>query len=153
LYLSFAETEEQFRISGKAYIVPSSNNTLMKHFKQSITERNSALSKLDVSGFNWEAKRKEVFESMSPYMKASWCRPIPGSQLEGGYETAKEWPERLDPDDLDTNPEKRKNWDLAFENFSLIIVEPIEVDYVQLPDKRTRFWIGKDGWEEEAIAP
>ena len=52
--------------------------------------------------FDWEAKRVEVFKTMSAHMKASWCRPTPGSKLSEDDDEAKKWPERVEeppPDD------------------------------------------------------
>ncbi|KAF7347307.1 Pyridox-oxase-2 domain-containing protein [Mycena venus] len=71
-------SQEQYRIAGKAHIVPAPGHTLHKHFLHTIKSLSEGGS------FDWEAKRIEVFKSMSPVMKASWCRPTPGSRLEGG---------------------------------------------------------------------
>lgn len=107
---------------------------------------------------DWDTKRLEVFRSMSPYMKASWCRPVPGSPLAG--HDPKSWPERVDePDEKsDTEEEKtkKKNWDTALSNFALLLIDPSEVDYVDLavkPNQRTRFWITQGRWEEQALVP
>ena len=105
----------------------------------------AALSKED---FDWEEKRKEMFGGMSRHMKATWCRPVPGSRLEGGDEAR--WPVTVD-DEGDVN------WQTALGNFALVVVDPTEVDYVELgpiPQRRTRFWRTPEGlWEEEAVVP
>lgn len=95
---------------------------------------------------------------MSAHMKASWCRPVPGSPLLGGDEEAKKWPERVEePKDGDGNEENRKNWETALANFALVVIEPLEVDYVELgvmPNRRAKFWKNGDGvWEEQAVVP
>ncbi|KAL4259357.1 FMN-binding split barrel [Pleurotus pulmonarius] len=215
-------TQEQFRIFGKASLVPSPDfkpeadgdvvqtagesfyDKCMKsgvlsttdavqgdHVKIGLNFAYDSLSK--EPGFDWEAKRVEVFKTMSAHMKASWCRPTPGTKLPGGYDDAKKWPERVeepkssDPDVLHAQnivkrltlthnhlsprhshlseidyEKKFKDWTTALRNFALVLIEPLEVDYVELgvvPNRRTHFWIGdvegeKEGrWREEAVAP
>ncbi|KAL4259358.1 FMN-binding split barrel [Pleurotus pulmonarius] len=186
-------TQEQFRIFGKASLVPSPDfkpeadgdvvqtagesfyDKCMKsgvlsttdavqgdHVKIGLNFAYDSLSK--EPGFDWEAKRVEVFKTMSAHMKASWCRPTPGTKLPGGYDDAKKWPERVEePKSSDPDYEKKfKDWTTALRNFALVLIEPLEVDYVELgvvPNRRTHFWIGdvegeKEGrWREEAVAP
>lgn len=92
-------------------------------------------------------------------MKASWCRPIPGSPLPGGVDEAKKWPETVvPPEEGDTKEEyerKKKIWDLAFTNFALLVVDPTEVDYVTMevvPNRRWRIIKSANGsWDEEEV--
>lgn len=95
--------------------------------------------------------------SMSGHMKASWCRPVPGSRLEGGHKEANKWLVTLTEPKDDDDEEMRKNWETALGNFALLIVDPTEVDYVELgvvPNRRTRFWRTSQGtWESEAVVP
>ncbi|KAJ3865710.1 hypothetical protein EV359DRAFT_38153 [Lentinula novae-zelandiae] len=148
-------TQEQFRISGVASIISSPQDPLYKQFIYSTTSREN---------FDWEVKREEVFKTMSAHMKASWCRPTPGSPLLGGQEEAKTWPERVDePKDSDESDESeeekknRKNWDVALRNFALILVDPTEVDYVELgvfPNRRSLFNRSTQGiWKEQELVP
>ncbi|KAG5339495.1 hypothetical protein C0989_004011 [Termitomyces sp. Mn162] len=152
-------TQEQFRISGIASAIPAPTNSLYKHFLHNVEHAvpNSAVATLKDEHFDWEAKRKESFENMSAHMKASWCRPTPGSPLEGGEEEAKKWPIRLEEPSEDGDEEAKKNWDTALGNFALLIVDPTDVDYVELgviPNRRTRFWRTSDGsWDSEATVP
>ncbi|KAJ3739759.1 hypothetical protein DFH05DRAFT_1512692 [Lentinula detonsa] len=162
-------TQEQFRVSGLASIIPSPQDPLHKHFLHSATSSaasspNTGMAALNRENFDWEAKRKEVFKTMSAHMKASWCRPTPGSPLVGGEEEAKKWPERVDepkdlerPDESEEDKENRKNWETALRNFALILVDPTEVDYVELgvlPNRRTQFTRSSQGtWKEQAIVP
>ncbi|KAF5346163.1 hypothetical protein D9758_009968 [Tetrapyrgos nigripes] len=116
------------------------------------------LASLVRENFDWEKKRVEVFKTMSAYMKASWCRPVPGSPLQGGEDEAKKWPEKVEePAEGDGNEENRRNWETALRNFALLLVDPIEVDYVELgvvPNRRTKFWRTEEGkWEEMAVVP
>ncbi|GAW03746.1 pyridoxamine 5 -phosphate oxidase- fmn-binding [Lentinula edodes] len=162
-------TQEQFRISGVGSIIPSPQDPLYKQFiysttSSAISSPNTGMAALSRENFDWEAKRKEVFKTMSAHMKASWCRPTPGSPLIGGQEEAKTWPERVDePKDSDESDESeeekknRKNWDVALRNFALILVDPTEVDYVELgvfPNRRTLFNKSTQGlWKEQELVP
>lgn len=112
------------------------------------------LAALNPVEYDWEAKRVEMFKNMSAHMKASWCRPTPGSVLEGGQEEAKKWLEKLEePEDGGG----AKNWATALENFVLVIIEPIEVDYLTmavLPNRRFKFTRAVEGgWDEVEIVP
>ncbi|KAG5653912.1 hypothetical protein H0H81_009504 [Sphagnurus paluster] len=152
-------TQEQFRVSGVASAIPAPTNMLYKHFVHNVkhAKQTSAVAALTREGFDWEAKRMAMFRGMSGHMKASWCRPVPGSRLEGGEEEAKKWPVRLEEPGEHSTDEDRKNWEKALGNFALVIVDPTDVDYVELgvvPNRRTRFWKNGDGvWDEEALVP
>lgn len=152
-------TQEQFRISGLASAIPAPTNSLYKHFLHNVKNASpgSAVAALSKQNFNWDAKREESFRSMSAHMKASWCRPVPGTRLEGGEEEAKKWPTKLEEPGEDADEETRKNWETALGNFALLIVDPTEVDFVELgvvPNRRTRFWRTGDGsWDSEAVVP
>jgi hypothetical protein len=146
-------SQEQYRIAGKAHIIPAPGHTLHKHFLHTI----GPLS-LSAGGtaYDWEAKRIAVFKSMSPVMKASWCRPTPGSRLEGGEDEAKKWPVELE-EPKPGDEEGKRLWEMSLSNFSLVIIEPQDVDYVELrpiPNRRTRFWRTSAGvWDDEALVP
>ncbi|KAH7886320.1 pyridoxamine 5'-phosphate oxidase-domain-containing protein [Phlebopus sp. FC_14] len=132
-----ASTQEQYRITGKASVIPRPGC-------QSPCPSGSGLifDELAKEGFDWENKRVEVFDRMSGHLKASWCRPIPGTPLEGGYEEANKWPEKLPKLGGAESEEDKKNLEYALENFALLLIEPFEVDFVELgttPQKRTKF--------------
>ncbi|KAJ7508488.1 pyridoxamine 5'-phosphate oxidase-domain-containing protein [Mycena galericulata] len=141
--------QEQYRLAGRAHIVPAPGHGLHPHFTHTI----EGLS--EGSQYDWEAKRIEVFKNMSPVMKATWCRPVPGSRLEGGQDEAKKWPVKLE-EPKPGDEEGRRLWDMSLSNFALVIIEPQDVDYVELapiPNRRTRFWRTARGWNEEALVP
>ncbi|KAF8079143.1 hypothetical protein FPV67DRAFT_98942 [Lyophyllum atratum] len=152
-------TQEQFRISGLASVIPTPKHSLYKHFVHSVKHAapGSSIAELAKENFDWEDKRMTMFKGMSAHMKASWCRPTPGTRLEGGAEEAKKWPERVEEPGENADEETRKNWETALGNFALLIVDPTEVDYVELgvvPNRRTRFWRTSDGsWDSEAVVP
>jgi len=88
-------------------------------------------------------------------MKASWCRPVPGSRLEGGQEEARKWPVRLE-EPKPGDEEGKRLWEMSLANFALVVIEPHDVDYVELgivPNRRTRFWRKDGGWDEEELVP
>lgn len=151
-------TQQQFRIAGKAHIVPAEGHILFHHFLSSAeSEDGSGIAALRKEGFDWEAKRVEVFKSMPGYLKASWCRPIPGTRLEGGQEEAKRWPVSIEEPKEGATEEEKSNWEMALRNFALVVIDPAEVDFVELgvvPNRRTRFYTRKDGaWREEELVP
>lgn len=94
---------------------------------------------------------------MSSHMKATWCRPVPGSRLEGGYEESKKWLVKLEEPKESDSEETKKNWQTALDNFALLIIEPQEVDFLELgvvPNRRTLYRRTKDGlWESDALVP
>lgn len=158
-------TKEQYRFLGRASIVPSSSNAL---HDINAFPRGSALAKLSEVGevggesgkYDWEAKRKETFNSMSPYMRASWARPVPGSPIKS-YEEAKTWPNEIGKLGEAETEEEKKHEGTALENFALVLIEPTEVDWIELgvvPNQRTKFTRkvaeGEgDEWDEVILVP
>ncbi|KAF9260850.1 hypothetical protein L218DRAFT_562892 [Marasmius fiardii PR-910] len=151
-------TREQFRISGKTFIVPSPEHTNCECHKDSI--------KPLYFEFDWEAKRMAIFKGLSSHMRASWCRPVPGTPLEGGEEEMKMWPKRVDEPGHEQNDDgsevseeqKRRNrifWDMALSRFALVVPDPVEVDYLNMgvvPNRRYRFVKTAGGtWTEQEI--
>ena len=144
-------TSDQFRLTGKVFIIPEPGNRVFH------SGGNVAFGKLSAGGFNWEAKRVQVFDSLSDNMRASWCRPTPGSPLKGGYEEAEKWPKSVPTTTGATNEEEKKLVEEALGNFALVLIEPTFVDWVQLgvvPNQRTFFARGGDEtWTETIVVP
>ena len=118
--------------------------------------RGPALTALKKEGIDWEAKRIQIFDSMSGHMKASWCRPPPGSRLEGGYEEANKWPQKLPNLGNAESEEDKRNLEIALGNFALVVIDPSEVDFVELgvvPNQRTKFTKHGENWAEEIVVP
>ena len=139
-------SSDQFCLTGKVSLVPNAS------FGGSL-----AFERLSARGFDWDAKRVRVFDSLGSHMRACWCRPPPGSPLKGGYEEAKKWPESVPATTGVTNEEERKLVDEALGNFALILIEPNYVDWVQLgivPNRRTFFTREDDeSWTETIVVP
>jgi len=146
-------TQEQYRIIGNASIIPTPSHPYYVQFDPS---RGPTLVALKTEGIDWELKRSQVFNAMSGHMKASWCRPPPGSKLEGGYEEAKKWPHTLPQLGEAVSEEDKRNLEVALGNFALIVIDPIEVDFVELglvPNQRTKFTRDGGKWVEEILVP
>lgn len=146
-------TQEQYRITGKTSIIPTPAHPYHAQFDPS---RGPALTALKNEGIDWEKKRTESFDSMSGHMKASWCRPVPGSKLDGGYEEAKKWPVKLPKLGEAENEEDKRNLEKALGNFALLVIDPVEVDFVELgvvPNQRTNFTREGEEWVEQIVVP
>lgn len=145
--------QEQYRIIGNASVIPTPSHSYHARFDPL---RGPVLTAFNNEGIVWESKRREVFDSMSGHMKASWCRPSPGSKLEGGYEEAKKWPHTLPTLSEAKSEEDKRNLEIALGNFALIIIDPFEVDFLELgvvPNQRTIFTRDGEKWIEEIVVP
>ena len=142
------------------HVVPAPGHILFRHFLSSTAsdhEGSSGIAALNKEGFDWEAKRLQVFRSLSGKMRATWCRPVPGTRLEGGQEEAKRWPVSIEEPQEGATEEEKSNWEMALHNFALVVIDPAEVDFVELgviPNQRTKFTRSKEGsWGEEELVP
>lgn len=165
-------SQEQFRLLSKAFVIPPPDNALAN---MPLEAKGLSMAALDEGGemrdagddglgpdgkYDWEEKRKEVFEDMKPKMKASWCAPVaPGTPIPSYSEPSK-WPREVpNREDLKTEEDK-KNYATALGNFAMVLFEPFQIDWIQLgeePNRRTLF-IRKDigevtKWEERIVAP
>jgi len=139
-------SQDQFRVSGRIAVIPDPEHPF--HGMRNIPQ-GSALAKLSEEGeeagpggkYDWEQKRREVFDSMSAHMKASWSRPPPGSEI-SSHDDAKAWPETIQKLGEAETEEEKKSQAEALRNFALVVIEPLTVDWVQLgviPNRRTFF--------------
>ncbi|KAF9444030.1 hypothetical protein P691DRAFT_678375 [Macrolepiota fuliginosa MF-IS2] len=151
-------TQEQFRMTGRVSLVTAPNHQLYKVTRENLLNNASVdseggLAALEPAEYGWEAKRLEVFKRMSAHMKATWCRPTPGSPLN----EAKQWPERVEEPKEGDDEEAKRNWEMALGNFTLVVFEPSEVDYLTMsviPNKRFKFARAVDGgWDEAEVVP
>lgn len=161
-------TMQQFRIRGRAFILPSPSHPLLSQFPAQHLAPTSA-------PFNWEDERVRIFRKMAPPLRASFAWPTPGTPLNG-----------IDPEsfptalctDLDAKTDEEKAMvKEALLHLALIVIEPFEVDWCVLsllcdwfervadarndrcdlgasPHKRSKWSKGKDGeWSEEQVVP
>ncbi|CCL98547.1 uncharacterized protein FIBRA_00547 [Fibroporia radiculosa] len=109
-----AGSSDQFRLLGPVRIV-SSPHADPQH-APSLWTSSLAFDKMDAQRFDWEKQRLEVFDNMSAHMKASWCRPPPGSVMES-YEDAKKWPQTVPKLGEAETEEDKRNQEQALRNF------------------------------------
>ncbi|KAL1741278.1 pyridoxamine 5'-phosphate oxidase-domain-containing protein [Schizophyllum fasciatum] len=153
-------TMEQFRIGGTAHVVPRPGHASGLHetFLDAVKRApaGSALAELAKDKIDWEKRRVDTFSSLSPGMKASWCRPSPGSPLSDYPDSPPEsWATAVKGLD-EGDEENKKNWDEALGNFALLLIEPEDVDYVELgkkPDRRTLFKYADRRWSSTQAVP
>jgi pyridoxamine 5'-phosphate oxidase len=146
-------TMDQFRISGPARIFAAPTYSISPLRDAPDCAGTKAL---EASGFDWETKRRELFDAVGEEMRATWCRPFPGRPLKGGYEEMDDWPVKVPkPSDAKTEREKELA-ELALSNYAIIVIEPLNVDWMQFaikPNRRTFFVREGVDWKEEAVAP
>ncbi|OSX66853.1 hypothetical protein POSPLADRAFT_1037753 [Postia placenta MAD-698-R-SB12] len=145
-------SREQFRIAGPLQVVASPNVDVDVVPKG---EGTLAIDKLTRQGFDWETKRQETFERIPGPMKATWCKPQPASVI-GSYDEGKTWPQTLAPAGEEQSEEEKQNRETALKNFALTLIEPVEVDWVQVgtnPHRRTKFTRNGEEWSEEILVP
>ncbi len=164
--------QEQFRISGNAYVLPSSQfledavhlqsgtgplpEAETRRIVQAARELRDVFLKavLVQGGFDWESKRVEVFESMSAHMRASWIQPVPGTPM-ARYEDAKHWLETV-PKHGEANEDEKSIVREALRSFALVVIDPFSVDHVELgvaPNRRTMYTRSGDAWAEQVLVP
>ncbi|TFK69903.1 hypothetical protein BDN72DRAFT_767340, partial [Pluteus cervinus] len=157
-------TKEQFRISGPAHLVPSPKYFTYKEpfrYINPISLLSPTTTTTTNSKYDWEHLRIQTFKSLSPYMKATFCRsPSPGSPFppnSNPIEESKKWPVKIEEPTEDIREKEKAMWNMAMRNFALVVVDPVVVDYVELgvlPNRRTVFRRDEEGgWSEEAVVP
>jgi len=144
-------TNEQFRISAVTYIIAAPQYA----FVTSVGPGMQAV--IGESAFDWEKKRREVFESLPAPIKASYLRPPPGSAIEAGGEADKTSVGTVRKLEEAQSEEDKKNWEKALNNFTLVVFEPVKVDYVEFginPHRRTLFTRNENNeWTERNVVP
>ena len=128
-----ASTAHQFRIRGRSYIYGQEGHPINATFPV------ARLSPPGITPFNFNEERKRIFRKMSPGLRASYCRPVPGTPLDSTNPPIdpSTFPKEL-PIDLDENAsEQEKAWlEEAMGQMALLVIEPFEVDWSVF---RTRF--------------
>lgn len=145
-------TVQQYRISGRAWIIPAADHPYRALFNPS---GSPALKALQDGGIDWDQKRVEHFNMMEPKMRASWCRPVPGTKLDA-YEDVYKWPGTLPKLGEAESHEDKKNLQISFSHFTLVIIDPSKVDLVEYavePERRTIFTRDGEQWEEQIVVP
>jgi pyridoxamine 5'-phosphate oxidase len=147
----FPSSQVQFRIAARVHIVPAPDHSSYQHFSP-------LFKKLAPSNFDWESERQTRFNRMSPYMRASWARPAPRTLIPS-YDEGRKWPTELPKIGQGDNETEQKNIEFALSNFALLLLDPYEVDYVELgvqPNQRTIYTRTDDedgSWSETIVVP
>lgn len=154
-------TKEQFRLASSIYVLPAPSNPFYGKFIEALAHVTPHSAMYGFKDHNWEETRLNSFKALSPGMRAAWVRPAPGSVLEGGKKEAESWPKSLEePDSTKEGYEEAKRlWDTALSHFVLVVIDPLEVDMVELgiiPNRRTLFRKKEEApgvWEELELVP
>lgn len=159
-------TMEQFRITGRAFIVPAKEHPLhdvsfawLPKFPAIAQIHVKGAEGSDGVGYDWEKKRVEVFEQSPPGLKATLLvNEQPGSVI-ASYDLLKKYPTAVPKLDDAKSEEDRSNWHKALSNLALMLIEPIQVERLQLtesPNRITLFTRSGDAaheWKEEVLVP
>ncbi|KAI0779000.1 hypothetical protein BD413DRAFT_513491 [Trametes elegans] len=150
----FGNTIDQFRLSGFVHLIPAPNAP-GDASRTPIPEGAAALRALEAQGFDWEEKRLEVLKGMGPTLRGGWLAvpKAPGTPLASDDER-KDWPRSvpLEP----KTEEDEKHLERARSNFSLLVIEPIRVDWAELavsPNRRYVFTRDGEKWSEQLVVP
>ncbi|GAA5821330.1 hypothetical protein JCM11251_004574 [Rhodosporidiobolus azoricus] len=164
-------TQHQFRIVGSAYVLPSPSFSTAPTTTGTITTPDVDPSASSFSfpfpaeklapydGFNWDEERVRQFRKLSPELRASFYRPVPGTTLKEWGGKMEDLPAQL-PESVEDaeGEEQKKQVEQALKNMALVVIDPTEIDLVDLgsePNTRT-FWRldASDGqWKEEGLVP
>jgi len=93
---------------------------------------------------------------MGPALRASFCRPVPGSPL-SGYDAGKDWPDKLATSSkVEEGSKEKEQVEIALLNFALVMFEPVRVERVELevvPNRRTVWELIEGKWAESIVVP
>jgi pyridoxamine 5'-phosphate oxidase len=104
---------------------------------------------------DWEAERINCFNGLSSFLRASFARPAPGSEL-SDPELAKKWPNELPKIGEEENEKQKELVQQAFQNFAVLYLEVDEVDFVDLgvvPNERHLFRREANDWVKTMLVP
>lgn len=101
---------------------------------------------------DWEANRVECFNALGSFLRASFVRPPPGSELDHPEES-KNWPKHLPKLGDEEDQELVKS---AFENYAILYFKVVEVDLVDLgviPNERVQYTFQSGEWSRKVLVP
>lgn len=146
-------SNEQYRITGVARVVTAPDVDLGSPGE---TKANTlALDTFDGQGFDWLKKVRDVYDDNDDELRANLIRPPPGSRIPS-YATAKQWVEKVPKLEEAKDEMDRRYQEEGLRNYSLLLVEAVEVDWCELalmPHQRTKFKREVGGWEEWPVVP
>lgn len=101
----------------------------------------------------WEAKRRDMFESLSPELRASFCRPKPGAELK---DDPAEWVDELPADAAGADAKTQAALARAWDNFAVLALQPESVEVLDLgakPHTRTQWTSATDAPRKTDLVP
>ncbi|CAG7853902.1 SubName: Full=Uncharacterized protein {ECO:0000313/EMBL:CCA67921.1} [Serendipita indica DSM 11827] len=142
----FSTPNVQFRLSCYTHLLPAAGHPWRDAFPIDLTGRRE-------NGVDWEQVRVDAFNALSPFLRASFARPPPGSVLDDPEE-AKTWPVELPQlDEQGADPRVKE----AFEHFAVVYLEVDAVDVVDLgvvPNQRSLYRRQRQGgWAKTRLVP
>lgn len=149
----FKGSNEQYRITGVARVVTAPDVDLGPPGEAKVNTL--AFDALDRQGFDWPKKIRDLYDVNDDERRASLIRPPPGSRIPS-YDTAKAWVEKVPKLEEAKDERDRRYQEEGLRNYSLLLVEALEVDWCELahrPHRRTKFERTVGGWEEWPVVP
>ncbi|CAE6499344.1 unnamed protein product [Rhizoctonia solani] len=153
-----AESLVQFRILARVHVLPAPSHALHSEFPfNELSQNNGGDSGPDApeSAKDWEALRLRTFNKLSPAIRASFARPVPGSPLKNPAD-AEKWPQELPEQGKEKTEEQKEQVKEAVKNVALVVLEPLQVDLVELgvvPNRRTQWNFDGKQWDELPVVP
>lgn len=152
----FPASQVQFRLLCTGYVLPHPSHTWRDAFPADLDTGDGGVGDGGVT--DWEGVRIACFNALSPYLRASFARPLtPGSELTNPDE-AKNWPNKLPAKGEEQDEKEREQVGLALANFAVLFLEVEEVDLVDLgvvPNERYlyRQQLVQNGWSRTLLVP
>ncbi|CAE6370073.1 unnamed protein product [Rhizoctonia solani] len=146
----------QFRLLVRVHVLPAPAHALHSEFPFRELSRNiggDSGPDAPETAEDWEALRVRTYNNLSPPTRASFARPVPGSPLE---ENPEKWPQKLPEKGKEETEEEKKHVKEALKNISLLIFEPLQVDFIEfgvVPNRRTQWSFDGKKWDETALVP
>ncbi|KAF8524957.1 hypothetical protein JB92DRAFT_3081728 [Gautieria morchelliformis] len=143
----FPKPNSQIRVVGSTYLLPQPSHRWHASFARDMGD--------EAMDIDWDLERVKVFDSISGYLRATFVRPVPGSPMTS-YDDAEKWPVTLPKHGEADGEEQKRLVEEALRNFALVVLDPTEVDFLELgpsPDRRTTWTKKGREWEEHIVVP
>lgn len=101
----------------------------------------------------WERKRRELWDALSPELRASFCRPKPGAELK---DDPNNWVDALPASDEGADEKMKDALKRAWENFAVLALQPERAEVLDLgasPHTRTEWTSATDAPRKTDLVP
>ncbi|KAG8710223.1 hypothetical protein FRC09_000235 [Ceratobasidium sp. 395] len=152
-----APASVQFRIGARTHILPAPSHELHSKFPFQVlssTAGGDSGPEHPETATDWEKVRVKTFNALPGSTRASFARPTSSALL--NQEDAKAWPVSLPESNKAELEEDKKHMVEALENFALVVLEPLEVEFLELgvqPNRRTQWKLAGGEWKEMSVVP